>query len=89
MSALATPVAARIAAAQPARWRQPLVLGENALLGLALAAIVLLPLAEIVLRKTFNTGIAGSAALVQHLTLVASMIGAARSEERRVGKECV
>jgi tripartite ATP-independent transporter DctM subunit len=77
MSTLATPVAAPMALSRPAHWYRPLVLAEDGLLVLALAAIVLLPLAEIVLRKVLNTGIAGSAALVQHLTLVASMIGAA------------
>jgi tripartite ATP-independent transporter DctM subunit len=51
--------------------------GENALLALVLAAIVVLPIAEAVLRKTLDSGIAGSATLVQHLTLLASMIGAA------------
>src|SRR5712691_4379007 len=43
----------------------------------ALALIVVLPLAEIVLRKLIGIGISGSATLVQHLTLVISMVGAA------------
>jgi tripartite ATP-independent transporter DctM subunit len=60
-----------------ARWSTALRLGEDGLLALTLAAIVLLPLIEAVLRKTLNTGIAGSATLVQHLTLLASMLGAA------------
>jgi C4-dicarboxylate transporter DctM subunit len=51
--------------------------GENALLAAMLGGIVLLPIAEAVLRKTLNTGVAGSATLVQHLTLLASMAGAA------------
>lgn len=76
MSTLTTPVAAPMALSRPTPWNRPLVLGEDGLLALTLATIVLLPLAEILLRKVLNTGIAGSAALVQHLTLVASMIGA-------------
>lgn len=58
------------------RWGRSISIGENWLLALVLAAIVLLPLAEAVLRKLLNIGIAGSAALVQHLTLLASMVGA-------------
>jgi C4-dicarboxylate transporter, DctM subunit len=59
------------------RWGWSILAAENQLLALVLSAIVLLPLAEAVLRKLWNTGIAGSATLVQHLTLVASMAGAA------------
>jgi tripartite ATP-independent transporter DctM subunit len=50
---------------------------EDTLLCLALAAVVVLPLAEIVLRATLRTGISGSNALVQHLTLVIGMVGSA------------
>lgn len=50
---------------------------EDSLLLVALLALVALPLAEIVLRKFFAVGISGSAALVQHLTLIISMLGAA------------
>jgi len=50
---------------------------EDTLLLLALLGLVALPLAEIVLRKLFAVGISGSAALVQHLTLMISMMGAA------------
>jgi C4-dicarboxylate transporter, DctM subunit len=42
-----------------------------------LAAIVLIPLLEAVLRKTLHTGISNAASIVQHLTLVAGMLGAA------------
>ena len=51
--------------------------GENALLALTLAGLALLPLVEALSRKLFNAGIVGSAPFVQHLTLVASMLGAA------------
>lgn len=51
--------------------------GENLLLVIPLAAMVLLPVAEILLRKTLNTGISGSSTIVQHLTLIVGMIGGA------------
>ena len=51
--------------------------GENALLATALAAMALIPLAEMVLRSTLHSGLPGSAALTQHLTLVVGMVGAA------------
>jgi len=54
-------------------WKQ----GENLLVGIALAAMVLIPLAEIVLRAIFKVGISASTSLVQHLTLVVSMVGGA------------
>jgi len=49
--------------------------GENFLVGSALVAMVLIPLAEIVLRAIFRVGISASTSLVQHLTLVVSMVG--------------
>ncbi|MDT8395205.1 MAG: TRAP transporter large permease subunit [bacterium] len=57
----------------PRFWKR----GENLLVGIALAAMVLIPLAEIVLRAVFNVGISASTSLVQHLTLVVSMLGGA------------
>lgn len=77
MSAAAIPTAAGRSNLLPALWRGRLVRAEDGLLALVLAAIVLLPLGEIVLRTTLNIGIAGSTTLVQHLTLLASMAGAA------------
>jgi C4-dicarboxylate transporter DctM subunit len=50
---------------------------ENALIVAALGAMMVLPLMEAVLRKTFGTGISGSAALVQYLTLIVGALGAA------------
>ncbi|HSN89107.1 MAG TPA: hypothetical protein VL025_20245, partial [Thermoanaerobaculia bacterium] len=47
--------------------------------GLAVAAILLmavLPVLEIVLRSAFHTGIPGSTAVVQHLTLWVGFLGA-------------
>ncbi len=49
---------------------------EEALAATALAAMVLLPLAEIVARRVFNTGIPGAGPFVQHLTLWVGFVGA-------------
>jgi TRAP-type C4-dicarboxylate transport system permease small subunit len=57
-------------------WRRWLWGGENALLVIALALLTILPLLEILLRK-FHTGISGSSAFVQHLTLIVGMVGGA------------
>jgi tripartite ATP-independent transporter DctM subunit len=54
-----------------------LVRGENALLALALAAMALLPLTEVALRALAGRGIPGATSLVQHLTLIVGMVGAA------------
>jgi tripartite ATP-independent transporter DctM subunit len=50
---------------------------ENALLALAFAGAVLLPLAEVALRASLGVGIVGVDSLVQHLTLAVGMLGAA------------
>jgi tripartite ATP-independent transporter DctM subunit len=52
-------------------------LAENLIIALALAAMVLIPLAESALRALFNVGIPGSTSIVQHLTLVVGMLGGA------------
>ena len=54
-----------------------LVAAENAILALVFAVLVLLPLAEIVLRAVAGIGFQGSSAIVQHLTMAIGMIGAA------------
>src|SRR5438876_5456720 len=43
----------------------------------ALALMTALPLAEIVLRRTLQTGITGAALIVQHLALIVGMLGGA------------
>lgn len=58
-------------------WRRWLREVENLLVSLALAALVLLPLGEIVLRKLFQTGISGATAFQQHLTLLIGLLGGA------------
>src|ERR1035438_10046209 len=51
--------------------------GENLLLVVALAAMLLLPVTEIILRHVLKAGISGSSAIVQHLTLIVGMLGGA------------
>ena len=58
-------------------WRRYLRDVENLLVSLALAALVLLPLGEIVLRKVFHAGISGATAFQQHLTLLIGLLGGA------------
>jgi len=50
---------------------------ENILLIVPLLAMMVLPVAEILLRRLFNTGISGSSTIVQHLTLIVGMVGGA------------
>ena len=50
---------------------------ENLALVISLAAIVSLPLLEILLRKTLHRGFPGSSIITQHLTLIIGMIGGA------------
>lgn len=50
---------------------------ENVLLSLALGAMVLLPLAESLLRRFWQAGIPGASSLTQHLVLVVAMLGGA------------
>jgi tripartite ATP-independent transporter DctM subunit len=75
-AALTTP-AAITSSTQTGRWRQSLRQVENDVVVVSLAAMVLLPLIEAILRRLFNTGIASSASLVQHLCLVLGMMGGA------------
>jgi C4-dicarboxylate transporter, DctM subunit len=58
----------------PWRWASQ---AENLLLVLALTGMLLLPVAEIILRRIFNTDISGSSAIVQHLCLIVGMLGGA------------
>lgn len=56
---------------------------ENHVTSLALAAMVVLPLAEIVLRTFFHSGLGNSGAYVQHLTLFVGMAGGALAARDR------
>jgi len=60
----------------PAGWLRRLRLGEDLVLSLVLAAMMLLPLLVVPLRF-LHVQIKGQSAIVQHLTLLAGMIGAA------------
>jgi len=57
--------------------RSRLTTAEDLVLSLVLGGMMVLPLLEALLRKTLHTGISNQTAIVQHLTLVAGMIGAA------------
>jgi len=50
---------------------------EDIVLSLLLAAMIVLPLTEIILRKTMSVGIEGVTDIVQHLTLAISALGGA------------
>lgn len=50
---------------------------ENAVVSVALFLMVLIPLAESFLRRTFHVGIPASTSIVQHLVLVVGMLGGA------------
>ena len=50
---------------------------ENAIVCLALFAMVVIPLAESLLRRMFHTGIPASTSIVQHMVLVIGMVGGA------------
>src|SRR5437870_4309685 len=63
-------------------WRRVLRLGENLFVVLSLAALMALPLIEMVLRR-FHTGISGSTTFVQHLTLIVGMLGGAMAARDR------
>ncbi|MGZ8853381.1 MAG: TRAP transporter large permease, partial [Thermoanaerobaculia bacterium] len=57
--------------------RQVFALGEELLLAAVLGAMILLPIAEIAMRFLGKSGLSGSTTIVQHCTLVLSMVGAA------------
>ena len=50
---------------------------EDSVASLALAAMALLPILEILLRRVFGVGIPASGPIVQHLTLWVGFLGAA------------
>ncbi|MEO6182934.1 MAG: TRAP transporter large permease subunit, partial [Verrucomicrobiota bacterium] len=62
-------------AKEPNGWRRWIRNGENLVIALALAILMLLPLAEIVLRKAFHSGLNGSTAFQQHLVLIIGLLG--------------
>ena len=69
----------------PSRGRRLFRASENLLLVIPLGAMLLLPVLEILLRTIFKTGISGSSAIVQHLTLIVGMLGGAiAARDRRL-----
>ena len=60
---------------QESKWLRYFHHGENAVVTVALAALIVLPLAESIMRKTLHIGLSGSTALVQHFTLILGVIG--------------
>src|SRR5437773_5834764 len=66
-------------------WSRLLISGENGVVALLLAGLVILPLAEVVLRKLIHVGITGSSAFVQHFTLLVGVLGGAiAARDRRL-----
>lgn len=57
--------------------RRALARVEDCALVASLAALALLPIAEIAMRAAFKVGISGAGAFTQHLALIAGMLGAA------------
>jgi C4-dicarboxylate transporter DctM subunit len=58
-------------------WASTIKRAENGVVSVALFAMVLIPLAESVLRRIFRTGIPASTSIVQHMVLVVGMLGGA------------
>src|SRR5437867_3081610 len=58
-------------------WRRLARHAENYLIVIPLAAMMMLPVVEILLRSILKTGISGSSLIVQHLTLIVGMLGGA------------
>ena len=59
---------------------RPLHVGEDVVVSLAFALMVLLPVSEVVLRFFFRGGIPSSVSVVQHLVLVVGMLGGALAD---------
>lgn len=77
MTASAESDTARTPASIASKLGRAAIVAEDMTLSGVLAAMVLLPIAEILLRATLDVGIRGVIQIVQHLTLVAAMLGAA------------
>src|SRR6266478_7908422 len=59
------------------RFTRPAARAENVLVSLALGTMVVLPLAEAVLRRTLQVSIPASISIVQHMVLIVGMLGGA------------
>ena len=81
-----TTEAAALAAPPPPTatgWRRLGAQAEDLILTLGLAAMMVLPLLEALLRKTLQTGISGQTAIEQHLVLITGMLGGAVAARQR------
>ena len=58
-------------------WAVYLTKAENLVVALALAIMLVLPLAEAFLRRTLHVSIPGSVSVVQHMVLIVGMLGGA------------
>ena len=58
-------------------WRRVARDAENAGVTIALLAMMVLPVIQIICRKTGQAGISGATALVQQFTLIVGMLGGA------------
>ena len=60
-----------------AGWRRRLRHGENLLVTIVLSVMMLVPLAQALLRKVFDTGITGANTITQSMVLIVGMLGGA------------
>lgn len=58
-------------------WQRWLRQGEDLVIVLSLGLMMMLPLAEVFLRKVFGAGVSGSSAILQHFTLIIGLLGGA------------
>jgi C4-dicarboxylate transporter DctM subunit len=79
MSAAAESIAMQMAqsCSKSRGWKSNLARCEDLLIAAILVAMVLIPLAESVLRRTLHTGIVGATSIVQHFVLLVGMLGGA------------
>jgi C4-dicarboxylate transporter, DctM subunit len=79
MSAAAESIAMQLAQSRskPRGWKPNLARFEDLLIAAILFAMVAIPLAESVLRRTLHTGIVGATSIVQHFVLLVGMLGGA------------
>jgi len=73
------------AARESGKWGRNLARAENFLVSLALATMIVAPLAEALLRRTLHLSIPASLTIVQHMVLIVGMLGGAiAARERRL-----
>ena len=70
-----------------AAWLRRAARAEDWVLTVSLAAMMVLPLLEAVLRKVAHTGISGQTSIEQHLVLITGMLGGASSVDVGIGSD--